>query len=125
MTSGPKIIYGVNSGSDDIYELQKMRAMFILGNFIRAVAEILNIGLTIFMWIVIAQAILSWVNPDPFNPIVRFINQVTQPVLYQIRKRMPTAVGGIDFSPIIVLLGVVFLKIFVVESLLHLSVTLS
>jgi len=99
--------------------------MFILGNFIRAVAEILNIGLTIFMWIVIAQAILSWVNPDPFNPIVRFINQVTQPVLYQIRKRMPTAVGGIDFSPIIVLLGVVFLKIFVVESLLHLSVTLS
>lgn len=99
--------------------------MFILGNFIRAVAEILNIGLTIFMWIVIAQAILSWVNPDPFNPIVRFINQVTQPVLYQIRKRMPTAIGGIDFSPIIVLLGVVFLKIFVVESLLHISLTLS
>lgn len=99
--------------------------MFILGNFIRAVAEILNIGLTIFMWIVIAQAILSWVNPDPFNPIVRFINQVTQPVLYQIRKRIPTAIGGIDFSPIIVLLGVVFLKIFVVESLLHISLTLS
>ncbi|MBS3759658.1 MAG: YggT family protein [Desulfobacterales bacterium] len=99
--------------------------MFILGNFIRAVAEILNIGLTLFMWIVIAQAILTWVNPDPFNPIVRFINQVTEPVLYQIRKRMPTTVGGIDFSPIIVLLGVVFLKIFVVESLLHISMTLS
>ena len=99
--------------------------MFILGNFIRALAEILNIGLTLFMWIVIAQAILSWVNPDPFNPIVRFINQVTEPVLYQIRKRFPTAFGGIDFSPIIVLLGVVFLKIFVVESLLHISMMLS
>ncbi len=99
--------------------------MFILANFIRAVAEILNIGLTVFMWIVIAQAILSWVNPDPFNPIVRFINQVTEPVLSQIRRRIPSAVGGIDFSPIIVLLGVVFLKIFVVESLLHLSVVLS
>ncbi|HMA84131.1 MAG TPA: YggT family protein [Desulfosalsimonadaceae bacterium] len=99
--------------------------MFLLGNFIRALAEILNIGLTLFMWIVIAQAILSWVNPDPFNPIVRFINQVTEPVLYQIRKRIPTAFGGIDFSPIIVLLGVVFLKIFVVESLLHISMMLS
>jgi len=99
--------------------------MFILGNFIRALAEIINIGLTFFMWIVIAQAILSWVNPDPFNPIVRFINQVTEPVLYQIRRRMPTAFGGIDFSPIIVLLGVVFLKIFVVESLLHISMMLS
>ncbi len=99
--------------------------MFILGNFIKALAEIINIGLTLFMWIVIAQAILSWVNPDPFNPIVRFINQVTEPVLYQIRKRMPTLLGGIDFSPIIVLLGVVFLKIFVVESLLHISMMLS
>lgn len=102
-----------------------MGDMFILANFIRAIAEILNIGLTIFMWIVIAQAILSWVNPDPFNPIVRFINQVTEPVLYQIRKRIPSAVGGIDFSPIIVLLGVVFLKIFLVESLLQLALSLS
>jgi len=99
--------------------------MFILANFIKAIAEILNIGLTLFMWIVIAQAILSWVNPDPFNPIVRFINQVTEPVLYQIRKRIPSAVGGIDFSPIIVLLGVVFLKIFLVESLLQLALSLS
>jgi len=98
-----------------------MGDMFILANFIRAIAEILDIGLTIFMWIVIAQAILSWVNPDPFNPIVRFINQVTEPVLYQIRKRIPSAVGGLDFSPIIVLLGIVFLKIFLVESLLQIA----
>ncbi|MCD6586642.1 MAG: YggT family protein [Desulfobacteraceae bacterium] len=99
--------------------------MFILGNFIRALAEVANIGLTLFMWIVIAQALLSWVRPDPFNPIVRFINQVTEPLLYQIRRRIPSAFGGIDFSPIIVLLVVVFLKIFIVDSLLRLSMILS
>jgi YggT family protein len=99
--------------------------MFILGNFIRALAEVINIGLTLFMWIVIAHAVLSWVRPDPYNPIVRFINQVTEPLLYQIRRRIPTVFGGMDFSPIIVLMGVVFLKIFIVDSLLRLAVLLS
>ena len=95
--------------------------MFILGNFIRALAEVINIGLTLYMWIVIAHAILSWVRPDPYNPIVRFINQVTEPLLYQIRRRIPTAFGGMDFSPIIVLMGIVFLRIFIVDSLLRLA----
>ena len=99
--------------------------MFILGNFIRAMAEVINIGLTLFMWIVIAHAVLSWVRPDPYNPIVRFINQVTEPLLYQIRRRIPTVFGGMDFSPIIVLMGVVFLKIFIVDSLLRLAMLLS
>ena len=95
--------------------------MILLANFIRAIAQVVDIGLTFFMWIVIAHAILSWVNPDPFNPIVRFINQVTEPLLYQIRKRIPTAFGGIDLSPMIVLLVIFFLKIFVVESLVMFS----
>ena len=95
--------------------------MILLANFIRAVAQVLDIGLTFFMWIVIAHAILSWVRPDPFNPIVRFINQVTEPLLYQIRRRIPSAFGGIDFSPMIVLLVIFFLKIFVVESLFMFS----
>ena len=99
--------------------------MFILGNFIRALAEVINIGLTLFMWIVIAHAVLSWVRPDPYNPIVRFINQVTEPLLYQIRRRIPTVFGGMDFSPIIVLMGVVFLKIFIVDSLLRLAMLLA
>jgi YggT family protein len=73
------------------------------------------------MWIVIARAILSWVNPDPYNPIVRFIHNVTEPVLYQIRKRIPLNFGGIDFSPIIVLLAVIFLQQFVVASLVELA----
>ncbi len=95
--------------------------MFIVANFLFGVAKILDIGLTLFMWIIIAQAILSWVNPDPYNPIVRFINQVTEPVLIQIRKRIPTIFGGMDFSPIIVLFGVIFLQEFLVQSLVHLA----
>lgn len=95
--------------------------MFIIGNFIKAIAEVINIGLTLFMWMVIAQAVLSWVRPDPYNPIVRFLHQTTEPLLYQIRRRMPTVYGGIDFSPMIVLLGVVFLRTFLVDSLMRLS----
>ncbi|RJP43783.1 MAG: YggT family protein [Desulfobacteraceae bacterium] len=98
--------------------------MLIFANFIRAIAQVIDIGLTVFMWIVIARAILSWVSPDPYNPIVRFINQLTDPILYQVRKRIPTVFGGIDISPIIILLGIVFLRIFIVESLMGLSMKL-
>jgi YggT family protein len=97
--------------------------MFIVGNFIRAVAIILNYALTIYMWIIIANAVLSWVSPDPYNPIVRFINGVTEPVLYRIRSRLPVSFGGIDFSPIIVILAIIFLQNFVVNSLLRLSLS--
>ncbi|MFC1811160.1 YggT family protein [Thermodesulfobacteriota bacterium] len=97
--------------------------MFIIGNFLRAVAVVLHYVLTFYMWIVVARAVLSWVNPDPYNPIVRFIHNVTEPVLYRIRTRIPFDFGGIDFSPIIVILCVVFLENFVVNSLFELSKT--
>ncbi len=95
--------------------------MFILGNFLKAIAIVLDYTLTFFLWIVIARAVLSWVNPDPYNPIVRFIHNVTEPVLYRIRSKIPVNIGGIDFSPIIVILGVVFLQNFIVKSLVRLS----
>jgi YggT family protein len=95
--------------------------MFIIGNLLKAVAIILHYILTFYMWIVIARAVLSWVNPDPYNPIVRFIHNVTEPVLYRIRKKIPVDFGGIDFSPIIVILVVIFLQNFVVNSLMRLS----
>ena len=95
--------------------------MFIIGNFLRAVAVVLNYVLTFYMWIIIARAVLSWVSPDPYNPIVRVIHNVTEPVLYRIRSRIPVDFGGIDFSPIVVILGVVFLQNFVVNSLMRLS----
>ena len=98
--------------------------MFVLGNFLTAIAKVLDVVLVIFMWIVIARAILSWVSPDPYNPIVRFIHNITEPVLYQIRKRLPVNFGGIDFSPILVLLAIFFLQQFVVQSLHELAITM-
>jgi len=95
--------------------------MFVLGYFLLAVAKVLDWVLLIFMWIVIARAVLSWVNPDPYNPIVRFIHNVTEPVLYRIRAFLPISFGGIDFSPIIVFLAVIFLRTFLVNSLLRVS----
>ena len=98
--------------------------MYIIGYLLLAIAKILDIVLLLFMWIVIARAVLSWVNPDPFNPIVRFIHNVTEPALYRVRAFIPVSFGGIDFSPIIVLLGVIFLRTFVVSSLIRLSANL-
>ncbi len=98
--------------------------MFVIGNLLTAVAKVLDIVLVIFMWIIIARAILSWVSPDPYNPIVRFIHNITEPVLHQIRRRIPLSFGGIDFSPIIVLLVIIFLQRFVVTSLYDLALSL-
>jgi YggT family protein len=98
--------------------------MFVISNFLVAVAKVLDIALTIFMWIIIARAILSWVSPDPYNPIVRFIHNITEPVLYQIRRKIPLSFGGMDFSPIIILLVIIFLQQFVVQSLHQFAMTL-
>jgi YggT family protein len=98
--------------------------MFVFNNLLTAIAKVLDVVLVIFMWIVIARAILSWVNPDPYNPIVRFIHNITEPVLNQVRKRIPLNFGGIDFSPILVLLAVIFLQRFVVQSLYELALRL-
>ena len=86
-----------------------------------AVAQIVNMGLSIYFYIIIARAIISWVNPDPYNPIVRFLYQATEPVLYRIRKWIPY-LGGIDLSPIIAMLVIKFLQFFVVETLIDLAV---
>jgi YggT family protein len=96
--------------------------MFIVSNFIIAFARVLDIGLSLYMWIIIAQAVISWVNPDPYNPIVRFLHSVTEPVLYNIRRLIPVYFGGLDFSPIIAILVIIFLKTFIVQSLMQLAV---
>lgn len=95
--------------------------MFVIGNFLLAITKILSIVLNLFMWIVIARAILSWVSPDPYNPIVRFIHNVTEPILHRIRMFVPISFGGIDFSPIIVILGIVFLDTFLIDSLFKIA----
>ena len=95
--------------------------MFILGNFIAAIAHIIDIALSIYLWIIIIRAVLSWVNPDPYNPIVRLLYQLTEPVMAPVRRWIPFRGMGIDFSPIIILLLIVFLQSFLVASLLQLS----
>ncbi|MCG6909847.1 MAG: YggT family protein [Deltaproteobacteria bacterium] len=95
--------------------------MYIIGYFILAVAKVLDIVLVGYMWIVVARAVLSWVNPDPFNPIVRFIHNITEPVLYQIRSRIPVTFGGMDLSPIVVFAAIIFLRTFVVNTLYQMA----
>lgn len=90
--------------------------MFIVSNFLDALAIVIFWGLTIYMWIIIIRALISWVNPDPYNPIVQFLFQVTEPVLYAVRKRLPYT-GGIDLSPIVVIIAIMFLQVFLVETL--------
>ncbi len=98
--------------------------MFVLANLLSAIAKILDIALTLYMWVIIARAVISWVNPDPFNPIVRFLHSVTEPLLYPIRQRLPMAFGGIDFSPLILILAIIFVQSFLVESLYQIALHL-
>jgi YggT family protein len=95
--------------------------MFILGNLIAATARILDIALTLYMWIIVIRAVLSWVNPDPYNPIVRLLYQATEPLMARVRSWIPLRGMGIDLSPMILLLAIVFLQSFLVPSLIQLS----
>ncbi len=71
---------------------------------ISAIFQILQAILSIYFWIVIARALISWVNPDPYNPIVRFLHNATDPVLNRMRRILPLQFGGMDFSPIVLLI---------------------
>ncbi len=91
--------------------------MIALGYFLKAVAEVLYWALEIYLWLVVARALVSWVNPDPYNPIVRFLYNVTEPVLSYLRRRLPLVYGGLDLSPLVVLAAIIFLKVFLVGTL--------
>ena len=94
--------------------------MFVLANFLVAVAKMIDIILSIYMWIIIGRAIISWVNADPYNPIVRFLISATEPVLLPVRRRLPM-LGGIDFSPMLVILAIIFVQSFLVQSLIQIA----
>jgi len=80
---------------------------------------VINIGLTIYMWLVIIRALISWVSPNPYNPIVQFLYRATEPVLWRVRRLLPISGIGLDFSPIIVILIIYFLKLFLVQTLIQ------
>ena len=90
--------------------------MFLTANFLEAVAQVLSYFLEFYKWVIIVNSLISWVNPDPYNPIVQFLQKVTEPVLYPIRRAIGYGIG-IDLSPIIALLLIVFLQNFLVRSL--------
>ena len=78
---------------------------------------VLGMGLRLYFWVLVARVVISWLSADPYNPIVRAIVSVTEPVLYQVRRLLPVFFGGIDFSPIVIILALEFLQVFLVRSL--------
>jgi YggT family protein len=95
--------------------------MFVMRNLLIALATILDYALWGYMWVLIIRVVLSWVNPDPYNPIVRAIYAITEPVLSFLRRKFPLMAGSIDFSPIVVVLAIVFLQRFVVRTIIDLA----
>lgn len=96
--------------------------MFVIGNLIQAIAVVLDILLQTLLVIVLINALLSWVRPDPSNPIVIFLERVSDLVCDPIRRLLPTNVSGIDFAPFVAMLAIWFIKMFVVGTLNDLAV---
>jgi len=95
--------------------------MFIVANLLTALAQVLDYLLWAYVWILLARIVISWVNADPANPIVRFLYAATEPVLERARRLLPLQAGGFDLSPIIVWIAILFLQRFLVRSLYDLA----
>ncbi|MCX8021624.1 MAG: YggT family protein [Syntrophorhabdaceae bacterium] len=91
--------------------------MFVVGNLFSSVAYILNLILDLYFWVIFARAVLSWVRPDPFNPIVRTICRLVDPLTYRISRIIPTRIGAIDLAPFILMLIVVFIQRFLIATI--------
>lgn len=96
----------------------------ILATFIQAIAQILSMVINIYIWVIIIAALLSWVNPDPSNPIVQILRRLTEPAYAFVRRYIPTVIGGIDLSPIVIILALQFLDLFLVRILFNLAQSL-
>jgi YggT family protein len=94
--------------------------LFVLSNFLHAGATLVDYILSIYVWVIIIRALITWVSPDPGNPVVQMLYRITDPVIEPVRRRMPNF-GGMDFSPLIVILAIFFLQNFVVRSLFDLA----
>ncbi len=95
--------------------------MFVAGNFLTALASVLHMLLQVYLWVVIVRALISWVNPDPWNPIVQTLNRLTDPLLEPIRRKVLRMMGyggiGIDISPLILIMAIYFVDFFLVGTL--------
>jgi YggT family protein len=97
--------------------------MFVMGNFLSALAYLVGIILTVAYWLILIRALISWVSPDPSNPLVQFLYRTTEPVLEPIRRILPNL--AIDLSPLIAFFGIIFLQRFLVASLYDLAARFS
>lgn len=95
--------------------------MFIFANLVSAVANILDILLDVYTWVVVIAALISWVNPDPYNPVVKFLRAVTEPVFRPVRRLIGYRLGPIDISPLIVILAIIFAQRFLIRSLIDIA----
>ena len=96
--------------------------MFVVGNLLNAIAAILEIVINGLLLVIFVNALLSWVRPDPNNPIVMFLDRVSDLICNPIRRLFPTMMGGIDFAPFIAMLALWFIRLFLVESLRGLAI---
>lgn len=86
-----------------------------------ALAKLVDLAFDIYVFIVVARALISWVNPDPYNPIVRFLHNATDPVLYRLRRLLPFSTGSLDLSPMILIFILFMLQGFLVNMLYTVS----
>jgi YggT family protein len=98
--------------------------MFVFANFLIALAQVLDYALWAYLWIVFARVVISWINADPYNPIVRFIYNATEPVLERVREKLPMVGSGFDLSPIVVWLAILFIRRFLIQSIYDLAYSL-
>ncbi|ADH86569.1 YggT family protein [Desulfurivibrio alkaliphilus] len=94
--------------------------MFIISNFLNALAGVINIVFSVYIWVILGRVIISWVNADQYNPIVRFLYEITEPPLRVIRRYLPV-MGGFDFAPLVLIMGIIFLQSFLVPTLQQLA----
>lgn len=97
--------------------------MFVAGNFVAAVAQVVNVLLTAYTWIIIIRVLSSWLSPDPSNLIVIFLHRATDPVLEPLRRVIPP-LGFMDLSPMVALIILQAMQIFLVRTLFDLSLRL-
>jgi YggT family protein len=95
-----------------------------MDNIVMGIARVLDIVLEIYMWVIIIRALISWVNPDPYNPIVQILTRVTEPALRPIRRLVPPYKVGIDLSPLIAILIIIFLQYALIKNLYRIAQSL-
>ena len=95
--------------------------MIVISTLIEAIAQILHMVINIYIWVVIISALITWVKPDPYNPIVQVLHRLTEPLYLRIRNYIPTVFGGVDLTPILVILALQFIDLFLVKLLFNLA----